>query len=80
MALKAVPNTVKTRKRLKKVKKKFFLIRDISISPCEIIPCILESPNFHNVRRSSSLMRGTYTSIDRGRGHSTTKITRWEVD
>lgn len=47
MALKAVPNTVKTRNKLKNVKKKFFLMSDISTSPCEIIPCNNENPVIH---------------------------------
>lgn len=43
-ALDAVPKTVKTRKRLKKVKKKFFDISDISMSPCDTMPWSVESP------------------------------------
>jgi hypothetical protein len=35
---------VKTRKRLKKEKKKFFEITDSSMSPFDIIPWRLESP------------------------------------
>ncbi len=43
-ALEVVPKTVKRRKRLKKVKKKFLEMRESSISPWEIMPCRLESP------------------------------------
>lgn len=44
IAFEKVPKTVKIRKRLKKVKKKFLEMRDISTSPCEVMPCRSESP------------------------------------
>ena len=44
-AFDAVPRTVKMTKRLKKVKKKFFEMTDISMSPCEIIPCMFANPS-----------------------------------
>lgn len=50
IAFEKVPKTVKMRKRLKKVKKKFLEMRDISTSPCEVIPCRLESPRQHLFR------------------------------
>jgi hypothetical protein len=35
---------VKRMKKLKNVKKKFFEITESSTSPCDIMPCLLDSP------------------------------------
>ena len=61
IAFEKVPKTVKIRKRLKKVKKKFLEMRDISTSPCEVMPCRSESPRqnffriYWHISRESSL-------------------------
>lgn len=44
IAFDAVPKMVKTRKRLKKVKKKFLEMSDSSTSPSESMPCRLANP------------------------------------
>ncbi len=72
-AFEAVPKMVKTTKRLKKVKKKFLDISDISTSPCDIIPCSVDSPACRQLRFADAGRMGSYSSKDTVQPHSTAR-------